>query len=68
MQVSEIGDVAGAVWRFLKDHGEATLSALERGVDAPRAQVHMAIGWLAREGKVNTRPEGRSTVFGLDGD
>ncbi len=68
MQISEIGEVAGAVWRFLRENGEATLAALERGVDAPRAQVHMAVGWLGREGKINSRPEGRSTVFGLVGE
>ncbi len=68
MQTSEIGEIAGALWRLLRDNGEATLPALERGVDAPRVQVHMAVGWLAREGKVTIRPEGRSTVFGLAGE
>ncbi len=51
-QVDEIGRTAGEVWAFLKTQGKTSVSAVDRGVGAPRRQVHMAIGWLAREGKV----------------
>jgi hypothetical protein len=50
--VEEIGATAGNVWGFLVASGPVSLSALEKGVDAPRSLVDMALGWLAREGKV----------------
>ena len=50
--VDEVGTTAGKVWGFLAARGPVSLSAVEKGVDAPRAQVDMALGWLAREGKV----------------
>ncbi len=50
--IDEIGTAAGEIWGFLVTHGAVSLSALEKGVDAPRTVVAMAVGWLAREGKV----------------
>jgi hypothetical protein len=65
----EIGAAAGKVWNFLHKRGESSLSAVERGVDAPKQLVCMAIGWLAREGKVSLRQEKRSLQLCLtDGD
>jgi Winged helix-turn-helix domain (DUF2582) len=58
--VDEIGSTAGTVWGFLVRSGPASLSAVEKGVDAPRQLVAMAIGWLAREGKVAVDREQRS--------
>ncbi len=50
--ITEIGIVAGDIWHFLDHHGEVTLSALVRGIDKPRDDVLMSLGWLAREGHV----------------
>lgn len=54
---NEIGKTAGKVWTFLRQNGKASVSAVERGVDAPKRQVQMAIGWLAREGKLKFAEE-----------
>jgi len=48
--ITEIGIVAGDIWHFLDQHGEALLSELIRGIDKPRDNVLMSLGWLAREG------------------
>ena len=65
----EIGTTAGKVWNFLHKRGESSLSAVERGVGAPKQLVCMAIGWLAREGKVALRQEKRSLQLCLtDGE
>ena len=61
----EIGDTAGKVWKFLQRSGESSLSAVERGVGAPKPLVCMAIGWLAREGKVALRQEKRTLQLWL---
>jgi len=50
--ITEIGIVAGDIWHFLDGHGETTLSVLARGIDKPRDNVLMSLGWLAREGHV----------------
>lgn len=50
--ITEIGIVAGDIWHYLDDHGEVTLFELVRGIDKPRDNVLMSLGWLAREGHV----------------
>ncbi len=65
MYIDDIGTTAGEIWGFLVDHGKVSLSSLEKGVDAPRNLVYMAIGWLAREGKVGIKREERSIQIWL---
>jgi hypothetical protein len=60
-----IGKAAGKVWKFLKEHGRSSLSGIEKGVDAPRGVVLMAVGWLAREGKLEFVEEKRTTQVSL---
>ena len=50
--ITEIGIVAGDIWHFLDQHGEVNLSDLVNGIDKPRDNVLMSLGWLAREGHV----------------
>ena len=50
--ITEIGIIAGDIWHFLDQHGEVSLSALVQGIDKPRDNVLMSLGWLAREGHV----------------
>jgi hypothetical protein len=50
--ITEIGIVAGEIWHFLDQHGEVSLSGLAQGIDKPRDNVLMSLGWLAREGHV----------------
>jgi len=50
--ITEIGIVAGDIWHFLDEHGEAMLSELIKGIDKSRDNVLMSLGWLAREGHV----------------
>jgi hypothetical protein len=48
--ITEIGIVAGEIWHFLDQHGEVLLSDLINGVEKPRDNILMSLGWLAREG------------------
>jgi hypothetical protein len=50
--ITEIGIVAGDIWHFLDQHGETNLNSLVNGIDKPRDNVLMSLGWLAREGHV----------------
>jgi hypothetical protein len=64
-EIENIGQAAGLVWRFLQSHGESTLSGLEKGVEAPKAMVSMAVGWLAREGKIDVKDKKRAVRISL---
>ena len=50
--ITEIGIVAGDIWHFLDEHGEVMLSVLLKGIDSPRDNILMSLGWLSREGHV----------------
>jgi hypothetical protein len=50
--ITEIGIVAGDIWHFLDQRGEVNLPTLIQGIDKPRDNVLMSLGWLAREGHV----------------
>ncbi len=65
MGTEAVGETAGQVWNYLNERGKSSLSAIERSVKAPRAVVHMAIGWLAREGKLALSEENRSLQLWL---
>ena len=49
---AEIGETAGVIWHALEKGGSMTLARLAKEVSAPRDVVMQAVGWLAREGKV----------------
>jgi hypothetical protein len=63
--VNAIGTAAGEVWHLLKEKGRMSLRALERGVPEPRPRVLMAIGWLAREGKLALEHRGHELELWL---
>ena len=50
--ITEIGIVAGDIWHYLDQHGEVNFSELVKGIDKPRDNALMSLGWLAREGHV----------------
>jgi DNA-binding IclR family transcriptional regulator len=65
--IQTIGETAGEIWRYLKEHDEATLSTLVRAIGEPGETVHMAVGWLAREGKLELSQEKRTITVRLVG-
>ena len=62
---AQIGETAGVVWHRLADAGSMTVAHLAKEVDAPRDTVMQAIGWLAREGKVEIEDNGRKRIISL---
>jgi hypothetical protein len=61
----EIGHVAGDVWGVLVRDGSLTVAAIKKAVDAPGDVVMAAIGWLAREDKLEFSAQGRSVTISL---
>ena len=61
----EVGETAGASWQLLDETGPLATSRIIKEIDAPRDQVMQSIGWLAREGKLTVREEGRRKIASL---
>lgn len=61
----QIGQVAGDLWRLLDKQGGQTLVSIKKAVDAPNDLVLAAIGWLAREDKLEFAASGRSLKISL---
>lgn len=63
--IGEIGATAGLVWHALDGSEPLSISKLVKAVDAPRDTILQAIGWLAREGKVELKIAKRSRLVSL---
>jgi hypothetical protein len=63
--VAEIGETAGKVWKVLDTKGPLTIAKLVKEIDGPRDVVMQALGWLAREDKVDIEEDGRTRTVSL---
>jgi hypothetical protein len=65
LSTEEIGCVAGDLWSSLDKDGAQTLAAIKKAVDAPNDLVLAAIGWLAREEKIDFSGDSRAVKISL---
>jgi len=63
----EIGTMAGAIWHSLQSNGGMTLAKLKKELNAQAPLFDWAIGWLAREDKIELNRNGRSIQICLKG-
>jgi hypothetical protein len=63
--ISQIGETAGEIWHVLDTKGTLTIAKLVKEVDAPRDTIMQALGWLAREEKINIDEDARTRVVSL---
>ena len=63
----EIGTMAGAIWHALEANGETTLTKLKKELNAASPLFDWAIGWLAREDKIELTRDKRSILVSLKG-
>ena len=63
--LENIGSVAGAIWHYLEENSEVTVSKLTRELSETDRTVLMAIGWLAREGKLDFEKRKQGTYITL---
>jgi hypothetical protein len=61
----EIGIAAGLVWSALDRQGTLTLAKLRQKTGLSVELVNRAIGWLAREDKLEFQKKARSLVISL---
>lgn len=62
---SQIGEAAGEVWRLLNQGGPQTLSQLRKKTNGSSEMLEFAVGWLAREDKLEILKEKKSTLLRL---
>ena len=62
---SEVGFTAGKIWNVLSSEGPLTVAQLKKKVTPGGEIVSLAIGWLAREDKVDIQAEKRNLMITL---
>ena len=63
MNFAQVGETAGAIWQALSTSGPLTMAILMEEINAPQSVFFMAVGWLAREDKLEIeRTDGDYTV------
>ena len=63
--LEQIGQTAGLVWCALDEHGPQSITKLAKTIDAPRDIVMQAVGWLAREEKLEIKEIKRGRIVSL---
>ena len=57
--VEKIGIDAGKVWTKLDDKGRMNVRDLRNAIKLTERDTFLALGWLAKEGKVTIEKDGR---------
>ena len=57
MEINNIGSNAGDIWNALNANGRMTETKLKKESGLGSAEFYTALGWLAREGKLNVEVE-----------
>jgi hypothetical protein len=63
----QIGETAGAIWKTLSSSGPLSVSKLAEKADVNRDLLMQALGWLAREDKIDIAETKRGRIVSLRG-
>lgn len=63
--VTQIGETAGTVWKILVEEQSLSLAKLAKMAGEPRDVVMQAVGWLAREDKIDIEETSRGRTVSL---
>jgi hypothetical protein len=61
----QVGVIAGEVWHILHDFGPQTLAQIKKRLNGAGELVGFALGWLAREDKIDISSEKKILKFAL---
>jgi hypothetical protein len=62
---NNIGDMSGKVWQALNNNGAMSVAKLKTALKADAFVLNAAIGWLAREEKVDITKKGTTVTVSL---
>jgi hypothetical protein len=60
-----LGETAGKVWNYLMEHPSATPRQLSKALNLKESVIYMALGWLAREGKLAFDADGKAVKLAV---
>ncbi len=60
-----VGETAGTIWRYLNDQERVAITKLPKALQVKQTIVYQALGWLAREDKIEYQTEGNVTYIRL---
>jgi hypothetical protein len=61
----KIGEVAGRLWKLLKEKDKVSISQLPKSLKETDVITYQALGWLAREGKIEYHKQKTKTSVSL---
>ncbi|MFC1562976.1 winged helix-turn-helix domain-containing protein [candidate division KSB1 bacterium] len=61
----KIGEIAGRIWKALREKEEFTVQQLTKILKEEQEIIYMALGWLAREDKINSKKRRGKIYFSL---
>lgn len=67
INVETIGFWAGQVWNALDTNGTQGVKAIKKATKLKEKEIYAALGWLAREGKVNITEDEADILVALLG-
>jgi hypothetical protein len=65
MLTQVIGENAGKIWLTLNEKGEMNISNIKKVTKLDDKNLYLALGWLAREGKLNFIQKGKQIFVKL---
>jgi hypothetical protein len=65
--MEQIGATAGLIWNALQKENKLALSKVPKAIDHKEWLTYLALGWLARENKVEFEIDGKRTYVSLTG-
>ena len=65
MDTNSIGEAAGKLWMVLGTQKRVAVNGLPKVLGGDAALAHQAVGWLARENKVEFETQGRQAFVRL---
>lgn len=67
INAEKIGLWAGVVWNTLDTDGTLSVKAIKKATKLKEKEIYGAIGWLAREGKINIAEDENDVMVSLIG-
>jgi len=61
----QVGETAGKIWHLLNQEGPQTIPQLKKKLNGSGEIVNLALGWLAREEKVDITQEKKVLTVAL---
>jgi hypothetical protein len=62
---TQVGETAGKIWHLLNDEGPQTIAQIKKQLRGSGDMALFAIGWLAREGKIDITPDKKNLRVAL---